>query len=477
MTVQRWKLKEVNAFSRRVFTRIPFRFGRSTMTEMPIIHLRILFENAQGSTATGISACGIPPLWFDKSPGKTVPENETDLLFGLDVASKAYLQADHDTVYGLHASLEPAIRKNLSAAGLNGLTAGFGIALLDAALIDGVCRFTGTPFHAALRSGLLDVPGNWPELLPASPVELMAYRHTIGLADFIFTTDIPKAVGDGLPESLEQVIAVYKPRYFKIKVTGNPVESLERLKNISRVLEKSGLDYAATLDGNEQFPDMDSFASFMENIRSESLLKELWRRILWIEQPVARQASLSQAVVPALRAVLSHKPVIIDESDNEDSTIDTALSMGYSGVSAKLCKGVFRTLHSFKSIRETPPPAVPVLSSEDLTTVPVVPLHQDLCIAAALGITHSERNGHHYIRGFRFTPASEGEDALREFPSLYERQSDGIIGLRVENGMLSLREVNSHALGVRSFPAWDSMDSLSLPDSPAPTPTISEVTP
>ena len=52
---------------------------------------------------------------------------------------------------------------------------------------------------------------------------------------------------------------------------------------------------------------------------------------------------------------------------------------------------------------------------------PVVPLHQDLCVAAALGIAHSERNGHHYIRAFEYFSPKERETAIREFPESIAR--------------------------------------------------------
>jgi hypothetical protein len=47
------------------------------------------------------------------------------------------------------------------------------------------------------------------------------------------------------------------------------------------------------------------------------------------------------------------------------------------------------------------------LSGEDLTTQAGLALQQDLALAATLGITHIERNGHHYVDGFagQWSPA------------------------------------------------------------------------
>lgn len=106
----------------------------------------------------------------------------------------------------------------------------------------------------------------------------------------------------------------------------------------------------------------------------------------------------------------------------------------------------------------------PILSSEDLTNIPVVPIQQDLCVAAALGITHSERNGHHYIVGFDFLSVREREDALREFPSLYRSRPNANPVLRIENGFISMHEINQNGFGTLSEPDWDALEPARLPD-------------
>src|SRR5262249_14245803 len=151
-----------------------------------------------------------------------------------------------------------------------------------------------------------------------------------------------------------------------------------------------------TLDGNEQFHDMGVVATLTHKIADRHWLHRIWERTAWIEQPVGRDESLSKEVSGALKRI--SKPVIIDESDGRDDAVDRALELGYKGISAKNCKGVFRTLHSFRRSLESGA----ILSSEDLMNIPVVPLHQDLCVAAALNLPHSERNGHHYIRAFEY---------------------------------------------------------------------------
>jgi len=287
--------------------------------------------------------------------------------------------------------------------------------------------------------------------VPVRPLTRIAVRHTVGLSDPITPEDVAVPLNDGLPESLRDVIRTTKVRWFKIKLSGDVTGSLDRLRRIAEVLDQEAEDYEVTLDGNEQFHGMAEVADLVKKIRTRAWLENLWDRTAWIEQPVERSMSLKPDVTAALKQI--PKSVIIDESDDNDAAVDLALSLGYRGISAKNCKGVFRTLHSFRRVQEKKA----VLSSEDLMNIPVVPLHQDLCVAAALGIPHSERNGHHYIRAFDYFSPKEREHALKEFPELY---ADGRPTVKVDGGVMDVRGINSFGFGVRSEPDWDSLEKV-----------------
>ena len=130
------RILEASVFSRPIKTRMPFRFGRSTLTQMPILHLRLKVETSGGAIVHGVSASGIPPLWFDKGAGKTHEDNINDLSLSLRLALDQFLELDEAPVWYLHSTAEPIVRKLAAGKGLNELTAGFGVALVDAALID-----------------------------------------------------------------------------------------------------------------------------------------------------------------------------------------------------------------------------------------------------------------------------------------------------------------------------------------------------
>jgi hypothetical protein len=421
---------------------MPFKYGKAVVTEEPIAHLRVRAE-VDGRPVTGVSAAALPPLWFDKDPSKTHADNIADLLHSLRTAAEVYRETPAGAAFDVHRVAEQETRRRLHEQ--NELTAGFGVALVDAAAIDALCRAAGTTFHAALRGDLL---GFGALDLPERPLERIYVRHTVGMADPITAKDVVERVDDGLPETLEEVVRAYGVRYFKIKISGDTGASLERLSRIASVLRGS---YEVTLDGNEQFSSMADAAAFVRRLSATGPLRELWAKTLWIEQPVERSRALAEDVHEALEEIDRVKPVIIDESDGTDDAVDRALRLGYRGISAKNCKGVFRTLHSHRRTLE----ACAALSSEDLMNIPVVPLHQDLAVAAALGIGHSERNGHHYIRAFEYFSPRERESTLREYPSLYRVLPSGLGAVRIENGWMSTAEINRAPFGVASEPDWD----------------------
>ena len=101
-------------------------------------------------------------------------------------------------------------------------------------------------------------------LAQLKPAETIAARHTVGLVDVI--GGHPAQVNDGLPESLEEVVATYGHTYFKLKVGGDVDADLARLIEIAAVLDTIAEPYYVSLDGNEQYNDIGA-------------LLELWRRM------------------------------------------------------------------------------------------------------------------------------------------------------------------------------------------------------
>ncbi|MFN7903055.1 MAG: mandelate racemase, partial [bacterium] len=157
-------------------------------------------------------------------------------------------------------------------------------------------------------------------------------RHTVGLVDPITSADQTDTVNDGLPETLEQVLATYRHLYWKLKVSGNVRDDIARLCRIASVLDRLH-GYHVTLDGNEQYEDAGGVLELWRAMEAEPRLARLRASILFIEQPIKRSHAL-QASIAYLAAA---RPVIIDESDGALDAFLTAKSLGYTGVSSKAC--------------------------------------------------------------------------------------------------------------------------------------------
>ena len=104
-------------------------------------------------------------------------------------------------------------------------------------------------------------------------------------------------------------------------------------------------------------------------------------------------------------------------------------------------------------------PARLLLSGEDLTCQAGLAVQQDTLLAASLGITHIERNGHHYVDGFGVAPQRRGARLrARRTPASTTRRSGGRVRLRVRDGLLDLRSL--HVPGFASAATPSLADSL-----------------
>ncbi len=143
------------------------------------------------------------------------------------------------------------------------------------------------------------------------PATSIAARHTVGLVDAI--AGHPRDVDDGLPELLEEVVAAYGHTFFKLKVGGVVDADLQRLVEIAAVLDGIPGPYHVSLDGNEQYDDLDALLDLWRRMQASPRLQRLVASILFIEQPINRKHALDMDVSALSRV----KPVIIDESDAE----------------------------------------------------------------------------------------------------------------------------------------------------------------
>ena len=94
-------------------------------------------------------------------------------------------------------------------------------------------------------------------------------------------------------------------------------------------------------------------------------------------------------------------------------------------------------------------------------------MQQDLALGALIGVTHAERNGHHYVDGFGDTPAAEAEAYLTAHPDLYVRDGDKI-RLAIHDGDLLTGSLTIPGFATAVHPDWSAMSPLAQPATRIP---------
>ena len=423
MTAPRFTLLETERFEWPFTLRLPFRFGVITVTQgrQAVIRARIRLED--GREAWGIAAETLAAKWFDKDPKLSDAQNEQQL------------------------------RR----------------ALLDRAMLDAVLKAQGLSFWAGMRANIggmaphaviPDLAGfDFAALLESLvPLRQIHARHTVGLVDPITAADQDNRVEDGLPETLEEILAVYRHRYWKLKVGGNIAQDVDRLCRIAAVLDRMHGGYHASLDGNEQYEDAEGAAALWRAMQAEPRLRNLCASILYIEQPVKRAGALETGMA----ALAAQRPVIIDESDGPLDAFVTGRALGYAGVSSKACKGVWRSVINLARCRAWNVEEGSqryFMSAEDLTTLAGVCVQQDLALVSLLGLPHVERNGHHFVDGFAGRPKAEAYRFLEAHGSLYADTARGP-RLAIREGSLDLSSLDTPGLGATIEPDTSAMDVM-----------------
>jgi len=462
MSAPRFTVPEIELFEREVRLRMPFRFGVVTLTAAPQAFVRARIRLEDGREARGAAAELLAPKWFDKDPALSNEDNFDQLRSALAIAREAYLSGAANSAFD-HWRAHHATQIAAGAQrGLNGLVAGYGPALIDRALLDALCRALDVSFYDALRRNLAGIALAGCDmdvfLAGCDPAGTIAARHTVGLLDPITAADVTERVGDGLPQTLEEVLERYGQRTFKLKVGGSVRADLDRLEAIAAVLDRIAPPYHATLDGNEQYDDVDGVLELWRGIKARPRLARLAHSVMFIEQPIKRQNALARDIAP----LAAEKPVIIDESDDSLEAFAKARSLGYAGVSSKTCKGLYKSIINrarCKLWNDEEGRERYFMSAEDLTLQAGLALQQDLALVSFLGITHVERNGHHYVNGMAGLPEDEQAAFLAAHPDLYER-SHGAVRVAIRDGALAIGSLACPGYASAAMPDWKEMREM-----------------
>jgi len=456
----RLKLRDIAFFERPVHFARPFRFGAVTVNATPQLFVRVEIEVEGKGIAVGASAEMMVPKWFDKRPELSPAQTVDELRRSLEIAHGLYLaRTGFLTAFDLHAACIGAQVATCAKKNIPALAAAFGPAEIDKAILDALLRASETNFFDGMAGNIAGIDARLsPDLKDADltnflanrkPLPRVAIRHTVGLDD---TVEGKGGVADPHENG--------GGHYFKLKQGGDPSVDAARLSRIGKELDTLGRDTKVTLDANEQYADLAALQALIGRLDREHALRSISSRLLYIEQPMPRDIT-RQSPLGSLAA----RGFIIDEADDSYDAFPAARALGYHGVSSKSCKGLYKSVvNATRAAKWSAGGDKFFITGEDLTCQAGLGLQQDLALGAFLGITHAERNGHHYVDGFGEAPAAEAQAFAAAHPDLYADAGQGI-RLNIHNGDLLTGSLHGAGFATSVHPDWSALRPLEQPKS------------
>jgi hypothetical protein len=337
------------------------------------------------------------------------------------------------------------------------LAAAFGPAEIDKAILDALLRSAGINFFDGMAQNIAGIDASLsPDLTDQDLAQFLAgrkrsprvaIRHTVGLDDRI------EGEG-GVADRSENSGA----RYFKLKLNGDPEADAARLARIGKELATLPHDYGVSLDANEQYADLTALSALVDRLDRDGSLQPLAAKLLYIEQPMPRDITKSSPL-----GKLSRRDFIIDEADDSYDAFAQARALGYRGISSKSCKGIYKSIvNATRAAKWSKGSEKFFVTGEDLTCQAGLSVQQDIALGALIGLTHAERNGHHYVAGFADTPAAEAEAFLGHHPDLYLRDGD-TIRLSIHHGDLLTESLSQPGFASAVHPDWSTLPALQQP--------------
>ena len=452
-------VRDISFFEWQVPFTKPFRFGAVVINAAAQAFVRVEIEIEGKSTSVGASAELMAPKWFDKRSQLTPEQTVEELRRSLGIARDLYLAgAGFDTAFGLHASRMSAQVEACAKCDIPPLAAVYGPAQIDKAILDALLRGLGVNFFDGMAANIAGIDARLsPDLSDDDLAQFLArcrrlprvaIRHTVGLDDQV----------EGGKGGVADIKENSGARYFKLKLNGNPDADTARLIRIGKELATLSYDYGVTLDANEQYADLTALGALVDRLGADSALRPIAAKLLYIEQPMPRDI-FRQSPLGTLAAV----DFIIDEADDCYDAFPVARALGYRGISSKSCKGIYKSVvNATRAAKWSAGGEKFFVTGEDLTCQAGLAVQQDLALGALIGVTHAERNGHHYVNGFGDAPAAEAQAFLAAHPDLYVSDGNNI-RLSIHDGDLVTGSLATPGFATSVHPDWTALSPLQQP--------------
>jgi L-alanine-DL-glutamate epimerase-like enolase superfamily enzyme len=454
----RLAVRDIAFFERPVSFARPFRFGAVVIEAAAQLFVRAEIEIEGKGNFVGASAELLVPKWFDKRPALTPDETVDELRRALLIACELYLgRSGYETAFALHAACIAAQVEACAKEDIPPLAAAYGPAEIDKAILDALLRGARVNFFDGMAQNVAGIDARLTPDLGDDDIarflasrerrRRVAIRHTVGLDDVV------EGRG-GVADAKENAGA----RYFKLKLRGDPDADAARLIRIGKELAALPHDYSVTLDANEQYADLSALRELADRLDRDTALRPIAGKLLYIEQPMPRDITRASPL-----GALARRDFIIDEADDSYQAFSSARALGYRGISSKSCKGVYKSIvNAARATTWSAQGENYFITGEDLTCQAGLAVQQDLALGALIGISHAERNGHHYVDGFADTPAAEAQAFLNAHSDLYASEG-GTVRLSIRDGDLLTDSLATPGFATSVHPDWSTFAPLKRP--------------
>ena len=344
--------------------RAPYKFGGREVDKVTMLNARCRVSTRDGKSAEGGAAMSMGNVWaFPALPYDTTLAAMKLLAERIVRITRDYREYAHPL--DVNHELEPEYLKAAAEVSremkldvpVPKLCTIVTASAIDAALHDAFGRLHGRNSFTACGKDFVrydlahylnqEFRGEYLDNYVAHrAVPRVRMYHSVGASDALDAAELKKAVGDGLPETLEEWIPYSGITAIKIKLNGADLDwDVERVAAIDRVTTRAQArrgfrDWIYSLDFNERCPNVQYLLDFEHGLKGKAA--GAFGRVQYIEQPTARDLAANRQNTMFEAAKL--RPVVIDESLTGLDTLLVAREMGYTGVALKACKGQSGTL-------------------------------------------------------------------------------------------------------------------------------------
>lgn len=352
------RIKELHTHYTFEAARTPLKFGAVVVDGVDFCRVEAVVENGRGQVATGWGALFLMDFWGWPTPElphdvkaaamKEVTERYVNL-------TATYDQPAHpvEVFFALEDDLrrinEEVCRQRQLQPAQPFLGALVCASPVDAALHDAFGNVNGIDVYEGYGSEHMGDLSRYlgsayrgkyvadyirPRYLPEIPI-----FHLVGGLDKLTRGEVDdNDPQDGRPNCLEEWIEYEGVYCLKVKLRGTDLDwDVARtlaVYEIGRNMLGEDAELHLTADTNEQCDSPEYVVEYLHRIRDRCA--DCYDRILYIEQPTARDMSASRHDMRQLSAL---KPVIVDESLTDLASFDLAVELGWSGIALKTCKG------------------------------------------------------------------------------------------------------------------------------------------